>query len=152
MSSTNMSAPLPHEDISFTDQAVYNRVAKPPTYFIGGSRYSLSFDFVPTVTQSDIDKQSFTRYFARTVSSDQQIGEIIEINQVLYNQFQKVPLYQVISIPWRIVGKISDVYSGTARIYTGVATSNTLNIQLAEQTLPGIRNKLKDPLQFFQHE
>lgn len=147
-----MSAPIPLKDFSNSDQNVYNSVAKPPVYMSGGDKYILTYDFVPTVTQSDIDKQSFTRYFARTVGSDPQVGEIIEINLAQFNRLQRVPLYQVISVPWRIVGKISDVYAGTARIYTGVATSNVLNIQVAEQTLPGIRKKLVDPLQYFQHE
>lgn len=147
-----MSAPLPIQDFSYSDQNVYQGVAKPPKYFGTDPRYSLAYDFVPTVTTSDIDKQSFTRYFARSVSSDHQIGEIIEINKTQYDQLKKVPLYQVVSLPWRIVGKISDVYSGTARIYTGVATSNVLSVQTADQTLPGIRSKLVDPLQLFQHE
>ena len=96
----------------------------------------------------DIDNGTITRYFGR--KTNEPIGEILELEETLYNKLSTSSLYLTVKLPWRIVGKLEDTYTGTIRTYTGVVSANILATLDADKQLTGILRKLSDPLQYYQ--
>lgn len=136
---------------------VYRAVANPPSYLEGGNSNSLlRFDVLPKIIKEDIDNGQIMRYFARQTNHDG--GEIVEVEKQQYEELSSIPLYTAIRIPWKIRGKIDDVFGDADnpnhpnRLYTGVVTSNRLSIIDGDSKLPGLKLKLSNPLQFFQGE
>lgn len=133
-----------------TNVQIYNKLKKPSKYLSGKSGFVLRFDYTPTIRQQDIDNGVLTRYFGK--KANEANGEIIELDDKLYNKLRVSNLYQVVQLPWRITGKIEDTYVNSVRTYTGVVTSNILATLDADKQLKGLIVRLADPLQYYQKE
>ena len=132
------------------DSELYTRLIKVSKYLSGYPGYVLRFDTPPTIRKTDIDNGSVMRYFGRKTNEPN--GEIVEIDETLYNKLKNSNFYVTVSLSWRIAGKIEDRYVGTVRIYTGVVSSNILATLDADKILKGVISKLPDPLQYYQKE
>ena len=120
----------------------YRKPDAAPDYLDGSDGTILFMDYIPTISKEDIDKQSITRYLAKR--SNDVSSEIIEIDENQYNILRNVPLYITVKIPWRITGTLDDSPS-----YVGVITANTRAIENADRIMPGVKNKLVNPLQYY---
>jgi hypothetical protein len=128
--------------------SIYNDIANIPSSLLGPS----FTEYTPRVTQEDIDKQYIIRYFTRQVNV--RIGEITEINKDVYNDLQKNSLWQTVMVTWRIAGALDDVYgvpdvNTPVRLFTGVLTANGNSTIAADLEMPGLKDKLNDPSQFY---
>jgi cell division protein FtsI/penicillin-binding protein 2 len=101
---------------------VYGRVSKTK---LSQSKI-VSSVFSPT--EADYQKSSTNRYFIKKLNSNPIL--IKEINEELYNQIQKDPLYISIIIKWNVTGDNTDV------------------LKEAEKKIPGISIFLQDSLNF----
>jgi len=122
----------------------YVRPNSAPAYLGGTDKTVLSYDYIPVITQEDIDKKTIMRYLARR--SNDVHGEIIEITERQYQILQNVSLYTVVRVPWRIAGRLEDVPG----LYVGVLGANLLAVGNAEKKMPGIHYKLTAMLQYYQ--
>ena len=132
------------------DIQVYRNIKKLSNFMSGKPGYVLNIDYTPPIRQVDIDNGTITRYFGR--KTNEPIGEILELEETLYNKLSTSSLYLTVKLPWRIAGKIEDMYTGTIRTYTGVVSANILATLDADKQLTGILRKLSDPLQYYQKE
>ena len=130
------------------DIQVYKNIKKLSNFMVGKPGYVLNIDYTPPIRQVDIDNGTITRYFGR--KTNEPLGEILELEETLYNKLSTSSLYLTVKLPWRIAGKIEDMYTGTIRTYTGVVSANILATLDADKQLTGILRKLSDPLQYYQ--
>ena len=99
-------------------------------------------------TQEDYEKGSYTRYFIKTKGA-QNIVEVDEeelnnigstISEVLYEGFQ---------LNWKISGPINDVFDlDGVRKEAGVRDTNERMLKRLELKHPGIKDRLKNLIQF----
>ena len=130
------------------DIQVYKNIKKLSNFMVGKPGYVLNIDYTPPIRQVDIDNGAIVRYFGR--KTNEPLGEILELEETLYNKLSTSSLYLTVKLPWRIAGKIEDMYTGTIRTYTGVVSANILATLDADKQLTGILRKLSDPLQYYQ--
>ena len=130
------------------DAQVYRNIKKLSNFMVGKPGYVLNIDYTPPIRQVDIDNGTITRYFGK--KTNEPLGEILELDETLYNKLSTSSLYLTVKLPWRIAGKIEDMYTGTIRTYTGVVSANILATLDADKQLTGILRKLSDPLQYYQ--
>ena len=126
--------------IGFTKK--YNNVLEAPL---------LSSDFIrPDFLE--YSKGYFTRYFAQlklTQTPERNIYELNEINyKKLINNTVALQSYNTISIPWKLIGPVYDVYNNNVRVDDGVYDTNLRIVTQAEKTIPGLSAYLNDFLQF----
>lgn len=128
---------------------IYKTIANPPNSLTD----TTVVEYFPTITDEDRATGYIERYFLRPLVHT--TGYVTEISLRDYNRLKGNTLYNIISMIWRIGGPIDDTTkmvpnAGNVRVVTGVKTANTIAIQLAEQSMPGISNKLRNPLQFYK--
>ena len=136
---------------SLTSSFDYNAVASIPKSLLGPS----FTDYTPQITQDAIDKRFIMRYFTRQVNV--KIGEIVEISPTVYTALQTNTLWQTVAVVWRISGPLDDILGTQVantpnRLYTGVTTANTNSIKAADKEMPGMVNKLNNPVQYYQFD
>jgi hypothetical protein len=100
----------------------------------------------PKITQTDILNQYVVRYFVKHIS----IPTIIEIDKKQYDIFGSNPLYTKIELKWIIAGFANDVTSKDGKIIYGAKRKNETTIDFYEKKFPGIKNVLRNPLEYFQ--
>lgn len=109
---------------------------------------------IPTVSQEDIDKRVKTRYFAKYIS--QRYGMIYELDGGQYADIENNNLFVKTTIDWIIRGKLEDVVltlpSGQNILIKGVISQNKELLSLAEETVPGITNHLRNYMEFWSGE
>lgn len=82
---------------------LYNMVKLPSAF----KKYSIGITpHLPIITDKNIQDGFITRYFCKYISSNS--IEITEVDEQTYKKIQKNPLYQTISLMWKIVGKKYD--------------------------------------------
>jgi hypothetical protein len=91
----------------------------------------------PTVTASDRERGTITRYFTRQVNH--RSGYISEISATTYGQLKSNRLYKIAELTWRVSGD-----------QTAALTANQRVVDLVEIELPGIRSRLVNFLQFWK--
>lgn len=97
---------------------------------------------IPRIGKSEIADQQVTRYFVRG-SNFTGPADIVETNLAIYRQAKAHPLYNAISVIWKIGGPLENTplltSTGTSiRIVTGVVTANTISIELANEEMDGL--------------
>ena len=103
----------------------------------------------PVITQSDVLRKYFTRYFVRPTSDK---TRVMEIDESQYMQFKENPIYVTTQIKWKIVGKQeSDTTPYGARIY-GVKDTNIKTVSVADLTFGGLTRYIRDYLEFWFSE
>lgn len=102
----------------------------------------------PKPSQSDYDKGSIERFFAK----DSRNGKIVELNKTRYLDIKKEGknIYRILKIEWYITGSKEDTIVN-GYLYPGTASKNQDVINQAEKIIPGIGKQiLKDPTQFIR--
>lgn len=129
---------------------VYDRVARvsskvsPPTIQ----------SYTPQITARDRTNGEIFRYFARFTTHTSS-ADITEVSKVTYTTLKKNSLYQVVKIRWKITGKLEDEFglpniNTPVRLYTGVLTANQLSVELADETMKGIKEYITDYKRFWE--
>lgn len=129
--------------------AEYAATGKVPKSFSEINTVNIS-PFIPKITKADVDNNFITRYFCRRVNDPK--SDIVEVSEQDFNKLKNSSLYLTISIPWRISGRLDDIFfpNSNMRQYTGVITANTLITEEADKEMPGIKYLLIKPTQFFR--
>lgn len=80
------------------------------------------------------------RYFTQEPTT----GEIVELPQQLYQELKaKVPNRKYVEIPWKTTMPAKDI-KVNGIIFKGSTRSNLDAVEIANQTMPGIKNYIKD--------
>ena len=99
------------------------------------------------ITKNDVRAGSITRYFLKKVNE----LLIIEISVETAQQYVASKIdnvqYTLGSLKWKITGPIDTVNTNITTL--GVFDENSKAIKQLETTLPGISNKLNNPLEFY---
>lgn len=99
------------------------------------------------ITQNDIRNGFITRYFLKKVNETLIIEISAETARLYLTDKIDNAQYELGSLTWRITGVIDTTNTGITIL--GVFDENVKSIKQLEQTLPGISNKLNDPLEFY---
>lgn len=99
----------------------------------------------PKITQSDIVKGYIMRYFIKQIS----IPTIIEIDKTQYEVFKVNPLYATTELKWIISGFANNIVSTDGKTIYGAKHQNEVTINFYETKLAGIKNLLRNPLEYF---
>lgn len=109
---------------------------------------------IPTVSQEDIDKRVKTRYFAKYTS--QRNGLIYELDGGQYAAIEDNHLFVKTTIDWIIRGKLEDTVltlpNGDNILIKGVISQNKELLAIAEETILGISNHLRNYMEFWSGE
>lgn len=90
----------------------------------------------PIITSTDITRGYITRYFVQAIAT----RKIYEVDKPQYSTFGSDPYYVTIKLSWILV----DDSMGTAE------SKNIKVIEYYNKTIPGLRNKLRNPKEFVQ--
>lgn len=103
---------------------------------------------IPTITNINAISGKLTRYFYKRYDNE----TIFETTKSSYREIEQnrvdTKLYTIQTIQWHITGPKQDEYKNGVFI-PGVVTKNTNQIKFVSQTMPGIKNILTDPLQYY---
>jgi hypothetical protein len=100
----------------------------------------------PKITVNDVSLGYVMRYFAKHIS----MSKVIEIDKLQYDVFKLNPLYITLELKWMINGFANDTTSKDGKTIYGVKHQNEVTLNFAEQKMPGIKNFLRNPLEYFQ--
>jgi hypothetical protein len=101
-----------------------------------------------TISVDNINQGFITRYFLckRTDRS------IIEVDLLQYNQWKNdqidKKIYNAVELRWYITGNINDVIEKNITV-PGVITKNQESVRIASKTIPELRGKLNNLLEFY---
>jgi len=110
--------------------------------------------YTPQITEEDRYYGEIIRYFVRFTTHTSP-ADIIEVNKSNYNQLKSNKFYTLVDVRWKVSGVLDDEYGLTddnisIRLVTGVVTANKLSIELANETLMGIKDIIVDYKRFWQ--
>ncbi len=95
--------------------------------------------------EDDYRNGQITRYFVKKVND----LKIIEVSDESFDSCSDF-LYQKVSLIWMLSGPRNSVYFKGILQSTGVSENNTFQLKLIEKTMPGVIDKLNNPLQFYK--
>jgi hypothetical protein len=102
----------------------------------------------PIITNINTKTGKITRYFYKQYDNE----TIFETTRSVYQEIERnrvdKKLYIFHKIQWHITGPKQDEYKNGVFI-PGVVTKNTNQIKFVSKTMPGIKNILTDPLQYY---
>lgn len=110
------------------------------------NQYDTAIPVQITITPQDISLGYIIRYFLKKVNE----SVYIEISKAQFNSYQSnldTNMYQSASCKWYISGPKETVL--TPIFKPGVIELNTNSIMQLQKTLPGISEKLNNPLQYY---
>lgn len=99
----------------------------------------------PKITQTDVLNQYVMRYFVKHIS----IPTIIEIDKKQYDIFRSNSLYIALELKWIIAGFANDIVSKDGNPIYGAKHQNETTTMFYEKKLPGIKNVLRNSLEYF---
>ena len=100
----------------------------------------------PKITKNDISNGYVTRYFAKFISNK----KVIEIDKKQYEKFQGDAYYQTLQFKWIITGNDLDTVGPSGESIRGTKYQNTAITNFYDKKMPGLKNILLDPLEFFR--
>jgi hypothetical protein len=129
--------------------AIYNIIGNPPLNLTD----TVLIEYFPKVSADDVKVGNITRYFARQANHSD--GFITEISKDDYNRFRLNSVYKVISMSWKISGPLDDTErtlpTGEKFLtVTGVKTANKLSLNMANEELPGMNNRIHNLAQLYK--
>lgn len=132
------------------DFLIYNQVSRPLNTFVPVR----IFDYTPVITNDAVTTGEILRYFTRPVHQ-LSTSDIQEIDETTFTNLINHNFYTTVSLRWQIAGPLDDTYGLTddqsiVRLRTGVITANTLNVELANEKLPGLSSIITDYSRFYQ--
>lgn len=98
----------------------------------------------PLPDANDYINGYITRYFVKKINDN----TIYEVDSVGFFNISDT-LYTKSSISWKITGNADDTTDGKTLIDIGVISYNSNSIAVLEKTIPGIRNILRNVLEFW---
>lgn len=109
-------------------------------------------EYYPHPTKDEIDIGVMVRYFVR--QANHRTGYITEITKAASDTLKDVPVYKTISLEWKITGALDDILgpqhiNTPVRLYTGVRTANELTATRFDKEMPGLKDKLRNYVQFW---
>ena len=99
----------------------------------------------PKVTKEDIANGYVTRYFAKFISGN----KVIEIDEKQFEKFQGDTYHKTLQLKWIIGGNDLDVVSSDGQVIYGTKHQNTAIANFYDKKMPGVKQLLRDPLEFF---
>lgn len=108
---------------------------------ISQGKMSYLFQFIlpgpiyPSPTGSDYQAGQFNRYFMQQVTNN----KINEISQTGYQDLQQNPLYNSLTLVWKLTGPLHDTATAS-----GVADTNARTLAMNEKSMPGISSYLSN--------
>lgn len=100
----------------------------------------------PEPTSNDYERGWFERFFARRRGTQ----NIVEISKDDYDVLDTSRLFIRFSFKWRISGPREDVFNDAGfQIRSGVEDTNLRTLDRVAKDHKGIKDKLSDPLQFW---
>jgi len=101
---------------------------------------------IPKIDSKDFENGFISRFFLKKVNDK----PILEINNNQFDLFFSSSFYKKISINWKITGPRNNVIKKSRVEIEGVEDHNLKEIQTAELSLQGMKQKLTNPLQFWK--
>ena len=98
----------------------------------------------PLITNIEVRNKFVTRYFVQMISTK----NIYEVDKVQYDFFSNNSYYTAIQLPWIIVGKIDNETVGN-NLILGVKDKNLNIVDYYNQTMQGLKRKLRNPLEYY---
>jgi len=92
-------------------------------------KFTLPGPIYPSPTISDYSNGQFNRYFMQLVTNN----KINEISQVGYQAIQQNPLYNSLTLVWKLTGPLHDTSTSS-----GVADTNERTLAMNEKSMNGI--------------
>jgi hypothetical protein len=111
-------------------------------------------EYVPLVTDGDYARGFITRYFVRS-ANNVATSEIIEVDEGTYNSLYTNNFYVVTSMYWTIRGTVDTTIGLTIDdqpiiLQYGVVDANQRAVDIAEQSMPGIKHAVTNLTRFYQ--
>jgi hypothetical protein len=100
----------------------------------------------PKLTVNDVSLGYISRYFIKHIS----MPKIIEIDKRQYDVFKFDSLYETLELKWMINGFANNTVAKDGKTIYGVKHQNEVTLNFVEQKIPGIKNFLRNPLEYFQ--
>jgi len=109
--------------------------------------------YKPVPQQSDYKKGYIKRYF--TKKKDDFSNVIYEVNKKDYmdlkgGSYSNKILYKFTIVKWRITGSERDIYKNDILVEQGVCEHNSKIALITERNFPGIKNYLKNCLEYYR--
>jgi len=98
----------------------------------------------PLPNANDYLNGYISRYFVKKINDN----TIYEVDSVGYANISDT-FYTKSSLSWKITGKSNDSTDGKTLTDVGVVSYNSYSISVLEKTIPGIRNILRNVLEFW---
>lgn len=99
----------------------------------------------PKVTQTDVTRGYVVRYFVQNVST----RTIVEVDRSQYETYRNDPYYVCVELQWFIGGPdVSHTLTNGVSVM-GTEEKNQAVITFYDRKMPGLRNVLRNPLEFF---
>lgn len=120
----------------------YKNITRISTYLFVDSNI---VSFIPTPTESDYIVGYVRRYFVQNAVDP--TLPIYEVSKSEYSRVLTKPIYNGVSIKWRISGPISETFINSV-LDKGVRESNRIAISLVNDKIPNLKFYLPNLLQF----
>ena len=126
----------------------YNVISK----YRSGSNLELfrefPIDYRPTPSDADYSSGFIVRYFVKKKTTNS--GMIHEVSGQQFKSLSKNPFYICASLYWELVDVYSSNEKNSEQTPLSVSDINANEINEVEQTIPGLKNKLKNTLEFYK--
>lgn len=119
--------------------SIYSNIKKVKSFLVPSS-------FIPTPTESDYSKGVITRYFIKRKNG--KADTIKEVSESDYNLVADNPLYQRITLIWKITGRLKDDFSNPSSPIYGIEDTNGRTVLDKNRDMLGIGLYLNDLKQF----
>ena len=119
------------------------------TSLLGSTSFNYVYpdEYIPNPTTSVYSTGYITRYFVQKVND---ISVIIEVSMDSYNDVQPI-MYNKVSFDWLISGPQRNTYAANGVMQSmGVYETNVNRINVANENMIGIKDKIINPLQFYK--
>jgi hypothetical protein len=103
--------------------------------------------FIPVPTENDYLNGYIRRYFVQKINDKS--AAIYEVSDIEYGRVLTKPMYEGVSIKWRISGPLSEQLTNSV-IDKGVRESNRISISLVNDKIPNLKFYLPNLLQFYK--
>lgn len=126
----------------------YNVISK----YRSGSNLGLfrefPLDYRPTPSEVDYSTGFIIRYFVKKKTTNS--GMIHEVSGQQFKSLSKNPFYSCASLYWELVDVYDTNNKNSEQAPLSVSDINANEINEVEQILPGLKNKLKNTLEFYK--